>query len=186
MGPGASGRTAPGTTSAWETCTTAATSGSRAAQCNSRPIDAPPGRDPGGPFLPAHPLLRPDREDPLQVVAGEGAEREQGLRTDDALNLQHLAGDRVGDRLVVLDARDGHQIVLAGHRIDLGNSRQVHQRLGYLVHLRLLHHQQNDSTHHGIALLKGCLSGNSIPAVPLLPPAGTPPRSGAICYRLTP
>src|SRR3954469_13450823 len=155
MGPGASGRTAPGTTSAWETCTTAATSGPRAARPDSRSPSAQAAareRFRAAPSLPAHPLLRPDREDPLQVVAGEGAEREQGLRTDDALNLQHLAGDRVGDRLVVLDARDGHQIVLAGHRIDLGDPLQVDQLLGDLVHPCLLHHQQNDGTDHGMPL----------------------------------
>src|SRR4051795_7104552 len=103
MGPGASGRTAHSTTNAWETCTTAATSGPRAAQdpdCRSPRAQPPPGAEGRAAlFLSAHPLLRPDREDPLQVIAGEGTERQQGLRADDALDLQHLAGDRVGDRL---------------------------------------------------------------------------------------
>jgi hypothetical protein len=56
-------------------------------------------------------------------------------------------------------AGDRHQVVLAGHGVDLRDALHVHELLRDFVDPRLLHHQKNDCTHHGITLL----DENSIP-----------------------
>src|SRR5689334_2925888 len=79
--------------------------------------------------LDARRLLDADIPGLLQVGARVGFERHHRLRARNAVERDHAPGDDLCQIVVLRQAYDGDQVILAGHRIDLDDAWNLQQRL---------------------------------------------------------
>ena len=77
-------------------------------------------------------------------MAREDLEGDQRFGRGDALDLQHLVGDEIGERFVIGHTQNRDQIIRASDRKDFGNTFELRQFFGDSVDFVVLDCKQDD------------------------------------------
>src|SRR6202034_2155814 len=95
------------------------------------------------------------REHRLQIVTGVDLEGDHRLRPAHARQLGELAGDHLGQRVLLAQAQDGHEVPLAGDRVGLGHSLYAGQLAAERGQRRAFSLDEDDGVGHALWVSPG-------------------------------
>src|SRR6476660_1400635 len=93
-------------------------------------------------------LVEADAPHPLEIVARVALEGHQRGGLGDPTQAGQLARNDLSHLIVVADAHDRHQVVLAGYRVDFLDLGHLEERFGDLLELQALGAYQHDGGDH--------------------------------------